>query len=525
MSPFLVYFMALVLAFCSMSYELLLAQQVSELAGDAFMWESISIAAFIAGMGYGAFKSSKALDYHPLRNLLSIEFALGFCGILAPLWIDFLHIIYRIYIYSDGVPHSMGAIPTVFVFGFASTPMIFTIGFLTGCELPALLTKGAKTIFVLAFYNIGVFISAVLFAQLGNRFAAYDTATVVAFINLLIAAVLVATSAKTNVKKISLTIIVLLILPSSAQALGPRLEQLQLNTFYFNKADFVQPSVGNIEYKGIISIAPWIEEANKYPEVSRKRSKYQIIDTFNNNGDRQLHINGRFQVSVDTAQRYHEVFALAPIQIFKSRPPKDILILGGGDGLTTKELLIHTSAHIDLFEIDPIMIELAKEKSWLNTLNDNAFNNSRVKIYETDAFAALRESSNRRDIIFIDITYPFDFDSSRFYSYEFMRLINRNLKADGIFAVGIPGDPAFNKTFYRVTYSTLRKAGFTNIVIYQAGSDVFMAANKATKTVGLQNFKLKNHSIETQLLEGDIFNSSVHSLLEPKFFGTGDPFH
>ena len=68
MSPFLVYFMALVLAFCSMSYELLLAQQVSELAGDAFMWESISIAAFIAGMGYGAFKSSKALDYHPLRS-------------------------------------------------------------------------------------------------------------------------------------------------------------------------------------------------------------------------------------------------------------------------------------------------------------------------------------------------------------------------------------------------------------------------------------------------------------------------
>ena len=62
-------------------------------------------------------------------------------------------------------------------------------------------------------------------------------------------------------------------------------------------------------------------------------------------------------------------------------------------------------------------------------------------------------------------------------------------------------------------------------MIYQAGSDVFMAANKATKTVGLQNFKLKNHSIETQLLEGDIFNSSVHSLLEPKFFGTGDPFH
>ncbi len=523
MSTTLTYPIAFLLAFCSMSYELLLAQQVSELAGDAYIWESISIAAFIAGMGLGAFQTSRVVNGHPLLNLMGIEITLGICGLLSPLWIDFLQILYRTYFYSTGFSPATDFSQSIYIFGFAATPMIFLIGFLTGCELPALLSRGAKTIYVLAIYNMGVFVAAVLFANLGNRFAAYSTASVVAFINLLVAVVLCfsLSEAKGIFRKSS---ILLLALPFIIHAGGSDLEQIQLKTFYYNKANFTHPSVGKIQYEEITPIGPWLAKAKDYPNILRQRSKYQIIDTVNNKGF-QLHINGRFQISEATATRYHAPFALTPLKIYKKSEASDLLILGGGDGLTAKQLLDHTQASLDLIEIDPVVLNLAHKEPWLVELNGNSISNPRVNLKVDDAFSTLRASKQTYDGIYIDITYPFDFDSSRFYSYEFMRLIYRNLNSDGFFAVGIPSDPTLDSKFLDVVISTLGTAGFQSIVLYKSEHDIFLAASPKTVSTTPPSFDFLDERVHVQMLKGAIKSDSIHSLLAPKFFGTGDPFY
>lgn len=534
------YAIAFLLAFCSMSYELIFAQQISELAGNAYVWESLAIGFFVIGMGLGSFVFSRVPENHPLKQLKWVEITLGICAVFSPLWIDFLQILYRIYFF-DSAPTDWSYLKPVYIFGFASCPLIALIGFLTGSELAILIKNSNKTTTVLAVYNFGVFTSAVLFSSLGNLFAAYQASLVVASINLCVATYLIFCDSERLIKKISVAMI-LALFPYLALSLGPRMEQLQLQTFYYNRSSFVLPSEGAIQTQEVMGLIPWLSAAGQREDVLRIRSKYQVIDVTNDfsNGEhsgqhhskhdgKQMHINGRFQVSSATSTAYHLPFVVAPTKLFTTKlvgkgAMKKVLILGGGDGLTAHELLQATGADITIIEIDEQVTKIANENYWLNSINFDSLTKARVKVITADAFALLRMNKHLYDAIYIDITYPFDFDSSRFYSYEFLRLIKKNLGENGYFAVGLPAELQAGAEFHTTVYSTLTKAGFSNVWHYQANGNSFLTAATQPQTSKPKEADLEGLQVEFGRLQGEYQESAVHSLFNPKFFGLGDPF-
>ena len=54
--------------------------------------------------------------------------------------------------------------------------------------------------------------------------------------------------------------------------------------------------------------------------------------------------------------------------------PKRVLILGGGDGLALREVLKYeTVLHVDLVDLDGLMIDMARNVPELVSLNKSAF--------------------------------------------------------------------------------------------------------------------------------------------------------
>ena len=181
-----------------------------------------------------------------------------------------------------------------------------------------------------------------------------------------------------------------------------------------------------------------------------------IILTESRAGDVSCYINGHLQFNSYDEYIYHEnlihpAFAIAPYK-------KNILILGGGDGLALREVLKYPEVEkVTLCDIDPMMTTLAKENSYFCSLNDNSLENSRltilknnaliptgkelllidkiekeVNIINIDAAKFVEQISGVYDIIIIDFPDPNSQDLSKLYSKLFYKNVVKKLSAYGI---------------------------------------------------------------------------------------------
>ncbi len=128
---------------------------------------------------------------------------------------------------------------------------------------------------------------------------------------------------------------------------------------------------------------------------------------------------------------YHETMVHP---LFFSHPqPKDILIIGGGDGGVLREALKHPVRRVDLVEIDRDIIPLSKK--YLRFVCRNAFSDKRVRIYNQPGQAFVKKAKKGSyDIAIVDCTnfVRGDFLSSGLYSPSFYKKISDVLKKEGM---------------------------------------------------------------------------------------------
>jgi spermidine synthase len=76
------------------------------------------------------------------------------------------------------------------------------------------------------------------------------------------------------------------------------------------------------------------------------------------------------------------------IQVMAALPgAKNVLVLGGGDGLAVREILKYPQLEsVTLIDLDPRMTQLFRDHSLLSNLNKKSLSNARVKIINEDAF-------------------------------------------------------------------------------------------------------------------------------------------
>src|SRR5690606_13152701 len=130
--------------------------------------------------------------------------------------------------------------------------------------------------------------------------------------------------------------------------------------------------------------------------VHRERSKFQeiaVVDTVE--FGRMLLLDGIIQTSLRDEFVYHEMLAHVPL--FLHPRPERVLVIGGGDGGTVREVLKHPEVRrVHLVEIDERVIAVSRQ--YLPELA-SSFDDPRVEIRIDDGIEYVKRHRNAYDVV------------------------------------------------------------------------------------------------------------------------------
>ncbi|MBQ9688461.1 polyamine aminopropyltransferase [bacterium] len=148
---------------------------------------------------------------------------------------------------------------------------------------------------------------------------------------------------------------------------------------------------------------------------------------------------------------YHEMISHIPMMNHKE--PKTVLVIGGGDGGTVREVLKHdTVEKVVLCEIDGMVIDACKK--YLPTIACE-LDNPKCEILVEDAIEYIKGKENMFDIVLIDSTDPMG-PGEGLFTEEFYTNVKKSLKKGGIMAEQSES-PVVNKTEIKKMYDLLKK--------------------------------------------------------------------
>ncbi|MDH5518029.1 MAG: polyamine aminopropyltransferase [Gammaproteobacteria bacterium] len=464
-------FLPVLLAFCMFSTgasglvnEYVLATLTTYILGNSIEQFSIVIASMMFMMGVSGLVQSKMSDNNLIQKFMLVEVCMAVLGGFAPL------VIYAAYGYMDS--H----------FLFVHYFFVLAVGFLIGFEIPIVMRiieqnkvkLKTNLSIVYAMDYIGAFIGAVIWVKfLLKNYPLTEISFIVAGFNFAVALVTILYFIKTGVltKKWQSVLIILatVILLVAGYASNRELSNLFEQRFYDD------------------------------PIVHKETTKYQhlVITENKTNGDVRLYINGNTQFSSLDEQRYHDFLVHPAMTLVEAK--KNILILGGGDGLALREVLKYKDIHtVTLVDLDPAMVELARTNRYLRQLNRDAFHDSRiivqpsvaisatnvkgmylsngkgdaeeppesqwvasVNVYNLDADLFINQLANQQwDVVIIDFPDPSSVELSKLYSKQFYKKLRRHLAPSAVVAIQSTS-PYHAKEAFLSIGNTLKAAGYT----------------------------------------------------------------
>ncbi len=118
--------------------------------------------------------------------------------------------------------------------------------------------------------------------------------------------------------------------------------------------------------------------------------------------------------------------------------PRKVLIIGGGDGGSSEEALKHPSIEqVTMVEIDEDVIRVAKE--YFGAVHNGVFDNPKLRVLVEDGMKFVRETSERFDLIAMDLNDPMG-PAEALYSAEFFQQLRAALAPGGalVLHIGAP---------------------------------------------------------------------------------------
>ena len=189
--------------------------------------------------------------------------------------------------------------------------------------------------------------------------------------------------------------------------------------------------------------------------------KLDIVETLEYG--KMMLLDGLVMVTERDEFVYHDM--IAHPALFTHPDPKKVLVIGGGDGGSIREIMKHPGVELAvLCEIDGLVIDKSIEllPSMACEIDGS---NPRVKLHVDDGIAYIREHQNEFDVILIDSTDPIG-PAVGLFEEDFYRVVHGALKADGIM-VAQSESPFYHAEIQKKMYGNLR-AVFPIVEMYQA---------------------------------------------------------
>lgn len=156
----------------------------------------------------------------------------------------------------------------------------------------------------------------------------------------------------------------------------------------------------------------WIEELHEDSHGMKWRlrarlfkghSAFQTVEVVETVAHGKMLLNDGLVMLTERDERiYHEMLAHVPL--FTHPRPEHVLVIGGGDGGTIREVLRHPSVkRAVLCEIDAMVVEACRQ--WIPQ-TAHALSDPRVRVHIEDGVTFLKETGDRYDVILVDSTDP-----------------------------------------------------------------------------------------------------------------------
>lgn len=207
----------------------------------------------------------------------------------------------------------------------------------------------------------------------------------------------------------------------------------------------------------------WLNPDSAYGfRVSRrletKQTPYQMLEVFDTpQWGKMFRLDGSYMTSERDEFFYHE--PMAHIAAITHPAPRSALVIGGGDGGSSEELLKHPSMQrIKMVELDGEVLRIAKE--YLQTVHRGVFDDPRLSVHIGDGWQYVEEASanpngERFDLVVLDLTDP-DTPALKLYTKEFFERIRKMLTPGGAMMMHL-GSPVFRPERVRELIAQLRE--------------------------------------------------------------------
>jgi len=184
----------------------------------------------------------------------------------------------------------------------------------------------------------------------------------------------------------------------------------------------------------------WFDETFKSSRFGLKvtrtlfsaQSPFQKVDIFETEElGRVMTLDDAFMTSEGDEFFYHEL--LTHPAMLTANAPERVLVIGGGDGGTVREVLRHASVKkCVMIEIDELVVRACMEH--LSTIG-TAWKDPRLEVRFADGVDYVKHSDEEKyDVVLLDGTDPIG-PGEVLFDLEFFRACKRMLKPDGVLAL------------------------------------------------------------------------------------------
>ncbi len=177
-------------------------------------------------------------------------------------------------------------------------------------------------------------------------------------------------------------------------------------------------------YKDIYKMSFKVNE-----KLYSKKSSFQKVEVYDTDYLGRVLLNDDFLMTSDKDEFvYHEMISHVPL--FSHPDPKKVLVVGGGDGGTVREVLKHKSVEqVVMVEIDACVVEACKS---FITSTSSELENPRLNLIIDDAVEYLKKAEDSSfDVILIDSSDPIG-PAAPLFGELFYSDVKRALTPNGI---------------------------------------------------------------------------------------------
>ena len=253
-------------------------------------------------------------------------------------------------------------------------------------------------------------------------------------------------------------------------------------------------------------------------KLHEEQSPYQRIEIWDTTDfGRLMVIDGFVMLTSRDNYLYHEM--MSHPALFTHPDPKRVVIIGGGDCGTLREVLKHPGVeHVLQVDIDERVTRLAEQ--YFPELCDSN-HDPRAELYFGDGIQWMKDAApGSVDLVIVDSTDPIG-PAEGLFSEAFYRDCYRTLGADGMVVQQSESPLLHYESIIRPMHNAMRAAGFADSISLQFPQPVYPSGWWTATLAGKRSVvEFREQQAQAKSFATRYYNAAIHrgALAQPEFF-------